>query len=52
MPLPAQLDIYKASAGSGKTFLLTLKYLQLVIERPSNYRHVLAVTFTNKATAE
>lgn len=52
MPLPAQLDIYKASAGSGKTFLLTLKYLQLVFEQPSNYRHVLAVTFTNKATAE
>src|SRR5215207_9085882 len=52
MPLPSQLDIYKASAGSGKTFLLTIKYLQLLFEQPGNYRHILAVTFTNKATAE
>lgn len=52
MPLPSQLDIYKASAGSGKTFLLTIKYLQLLFEQPGNYRHILAVTFTNKATSE
>ncbi len=52
MPLPSQLDIYKASAGSGKTFLLTIQYLRLLFEQPSNYRHILAVTFTNKATAE
>ncbi|CAN5470584.1 UvrD-helicase domain-containing protein [soil metagenome] len=52
MPLPPHLDIYKASAGSGKTFLLTLQYLKLLFERPTNYRHILAVTFTNKATAE
>lgn len=52
MPLPSQLDIYKASAGSGKTFLLTIHYLQLLFQSPKNYRHILAVTFTNKATAE
>jgi ATP-dependent exoDNAse (exonuclease V) beta subunit len=52
MPLPSQLDIYKASAGSGKTFLLTIRYLQLLFRHPKNYRHILAVTFTNKATAE
>ena len=52
MALPPQLDIYKASAGSGKTFLLTIQYLQLLFEQPANYRHILAVTFTNKATAE
>jgi ATP-dependent helicase/nuclease subunit A len=52
MPLPSQLDIYKASAGSGKTFLLTIQYLQLLFQQPKNYRHILAVTFTNKATAE
>ncbi len=46
------LDIYKASAGSGKTFLLTIKYLQLLFRRPDSYRNILAVTFTNKATAE
>lgn len=52
MPLPSQLDIYKASAGSGKTHLLTINYLQLLFQQPKNYRHILAVTFTNKATAE
>ncbi len=46
------LDIYKASAGSGKTFLLTIKYLLLFFNNPASYRHTLAVTFTNKATAE
>jgi ATP-dependent exoDNAse (exonuclease V) beta subunit len=48
----SQLTIYKASAGSGKTFKLTEEYLQLVFKYPENYRRILAVTFTNKATAE
>ena len=47
-----QLTIYKASAGSGKTFRLVLEYLKLLVDNPFNYRHILAVTFTNKATAE
>lgn len=46
------LEIYKASAGSGKTYLLTMQYLQLLLQYPGKYRHILAVTFTNKATAE
>ncbi len=46
------LTIYKASAGSGKTHKLTGEYLQLLFKTPENYRHVLAVTFTNKATDE
>ncbi|HSK13376.1 MAG TPA: UvrD-helicase domain-containing protein, partial [Phnomibacter sp.] len=46
------LDIYKASAGSGKTHLLTVKYLSLLFADPQAYRQILAVTFTNKATAE
>jgi len=46
------LDIYKASAGSGKTFLLTVKYLSLLFKDAESYRNTLAVTFTNKATAE
>ena len=46
------LHIYKASAGSGKTFTLAVSYIQMVIENPEEYRHILAVTFTNKATAE
>ncbi len=46
------LNIYKASAGSGKTFALTLAYLKLLYSHPGIYRHILAVTFTNKAAGE
>ena len=48
----SQLTIYKASAGSGKTFRLTQEFLNLLFKHPENYRRILAVTFTNKATAE
>jgi len=48
----SQLTIYKASAGSGKTFKLTEEYLWLLFKHRDNYRRILAVTFTNKATAE
>ena len=46
------LKIYRASAGSGKTFTLALEYIKLLINNPGSYRNILAVTFTNKATAE
>ncbi len=48
------LLVYKASAGSGKTYQLALEYIKLAVQNPSpnSYRHILAVTFTNKATAE
>jgi ATP-dependent helicase/nuclease subunit A len=46
------LTIYKASAGSGKTFALARDYISLVIQDPEIFRHILAVTFTNKATDE
>lgn len=46
------LIVYKASAGSGKTFRLTVEYLKLLVQNPKAYRQTLAVTFTNKATAE
>ena len=46
------LKIYRASAGSGKTFTLALEYMKLVINDPYAYRRILAVTFTNKATGE
>jgi len=49
MPL---LSVYKASAGSGKTWRLTVEYVKLLLNRPDAYRNTLAVTFTNKATAE
>lgn len=46
------LTIVKASAGSGKTFRLTGEYIKLLFAGSDNYRHILAVTFTNKATEE
>ena len=46
------LTVYKASAGSGKTFALAAQYIKLVVQNPQAYRNILAVTFTNKATEE
>lgn len=60
------LRIYKASAGSGKTYTLARQYLKLLLGyrpageekwrlRTSNFfahRSILAITFTNKATRE
>ena len=46
------LTIYRASAGSGKTFRLAAEYLKRVLIEPEYYHRLLAVTFTNKATAE
>lgn len=48
----SQLKVYKASAGSGKTFRLAIEYIKLALTNESDYKHILAVTFTNKATAE
>lgn len=46
------LTIYSASAGSGKTFRLAGNYLAGLFRSRYKYRRILAVTFTNKATAE
>ena len=48
------IKILKASAGSGKTFSLAKEYISLLLGSgdPYAYRHILAVTFTNKATDE
>lgn len=59
------LDIYRASAGSGKTYRLTLEYVKMLLGRRDEsgqyrfykdvrnpHRRILAVTFTNKATDE
>ena len=48
----SKLLVYKASAGSGKTFTLAVEYIKLLILNPYAYRQILAVTFTNKATSE
>ena len=46
------LRVYRASAGAGKTFALTMEYFKIVFNVSSEYKNVLAVTFTNKATEE
>lgn len=48
------LLILNASAGSGKTYRLVLQYLTLLFETPNGgkYRHLVAMTFTNKAAYE
>ena len=53
------LSIYNASAGSGKTFTLTLEYIKMLLNDKQQKDHnslphsrILAVTFTKKATAE
>ena len=46
------LTVYKASAGTGKTFRLAVDYIKLLISNPQAYKSILAVTFTNKATEE
>lgn len=60
------LNIYKASAGSGKTYTLALEYIKMVLgihdpetgkyrlnKNPRDiHRHILAITFTVKATEE
>ena len=48
------LKIMKASAGSGKTYSLARTYISILLRSQDRYayRHVLAVTFTNKATDE
>ena len=44
--------ILSASAGSGKTYRLSYEYVRSVVADPMQYRRILAVTFTNKATEE
>lgn len=52
MKQSSQLTVYMASAGSGKTFTIAIRYIELLINKPHAYRETLAVTFTNKATEE
>lgn len=46
------VKILQASAGSGKTFSLTIQYLSLLFSGNNKYKEILAVTFTDKATSE
>ena len=44
--------LYRSSAGSGKTYTLVKEYLKIILENPEKFKHILAVTFTNKAAGE
>ena len=48
------LKIYNASAGSGKTYTLVKEYLTIILASHDYhyFRHILAITFTNKAAGE
>jgi ATP-dependent exoDNAse (exonuclease V) beta subunit len=54
LKLNAPLKIYDAAAGSGKTFTLVKEYLKRILSsnNESHYKHLLAITFTNKAVSE
>ena len=54
MKSPTSFEVVRASAGSGKTYRLVSRYLAccLVHEDPRAFRHILALTFTNKAAWE
>ncbi|HNS16727.1 MAG TPA: UvrD-helicase domain-containing protein [Bacteroidales bacterium] len=45
-------EVFSSSAGSGKTFTLVKEYLKIVLRDPAGFRHILAITFTNKAATE
>lgn len=47
-----KFTVFKASAGSGKTTQLVTEYLTLAFQKSDRFRNILAITFTNNATAE
>jgi len=52
---PQQITLFSASAGSGKTYTLTIEYLKMAlseVETKGYFRRILAVTFTIKAAEE
>ena len=50
--MEANFVIYRSSAGSGKTYTLVKEYLLIALKNPDDFRHTLAITFTNKAMQE
>ena len=46
------LNIYKASAGSGKTYKLAGEFITEAFKDLTAFSRILAVTFTNKAAGE
>lgn len=52
--MKSSFQIYNASAGSGKTFTIAKSYLKLLVASKDTeaFKHILAITFTNKAVSE
>lgn len=50
----SSFTIYDASAGAGKTYTLVKEYLKILLasEKKDRFKHILAITFTNKAVGE
>ncbi len=46
------INLIEASAGTGKTYALTLLYLRLVLEQEISVDRILVLTFTNAAAEE
>ncbi len=44
--------IIRASAGTGKTYRLSLEFINLLLSKRVDFREILVITFTKKATAE
>ena len=52
-----QIIVCEASAGSGKTYNLTQRYIELLLNfdksiQKSQLKNIIALTFTNKASTE
>lgn len=49
------LDIYTvvtANAGSGKTFILTKRFIETILRKNVKFKEIVAITFTEKAASE
>ena len=51
-PIEEGITLVEASAGTGKTFCITVAVVRLVLERVDDVARILVVTFTNAATDE
>ena len=47
-----KIKVLRASAGSGKTYRLAYEFILRIVDEPTSYNKILAVTFTNKACEE
>ena len=46
------IKVLEASAGSGKTYQLSMFYVKLALQSPEKFKRIVAITFTNAAVNE